>query len=539
MIAPLLRFAFSILVFVTSVSAAVWQWSVQDGDTRVYLWIPEDCQQVRGVVFANHNMIEQGILEHPTMRKTLAKLGFAEVWAVPYFDATFDFNKGAGEHFEKVMAALANESGYQELRYAPVVPLGHSACATFPWNFAAWNPGRTLAVISIHGDAPQTTLTGNGAPRINWENHNMDGVPGLMLMGEYEWNDARLAPAFDFIEKHPKTPLAFLADAGRGHFDYSDHTVAYLAQFIEKAAALRLPADVSPNQLVALKPIDPTSGWRMDRWHRDLPFTTPSSPYEHYTGDPKSAFWIFDEEMAKIAEDIYASQRGKKPQLLSVTDGQTPSEKGCGEPVTPKFLPGEDGISFRLKTAFLDVVPENNGKATFWTKLPPGSQLGHASGPIILSRIVGPFVQTGPDTFSLHFGRAEYTANRRNNDLWIVASQPGDAQYKSVVQQLMVQASPNKVGTPQKITFPSISNQNAGIKSLQLKAFSDAGMPVSYYVREGPVEVDGDTLKFTPIPPHSKFPIRVTIVAWQWGRSQEPMIQTAQPVEQSFFLTQP
>src|SRR5712671_1103777 len=108
--------------------AAEWQWSIADGDTRVYLWIPTTCERVRGIVFANHNMIEQGILEHPTMREALSKLGFAEAWAVPYFDATFDFTKGAGEHFEKVIGALAEESGYQELRFAPVVPLGHSAC---------------------------------------------------------------------------------------------------------------------------------------------------------------------------------------------------------------------------------------------------------------------------------------------------------------------------------------------------------------------------------------------------------------------------
>ena len=34
--------------------------------------------------------------------------------------------------------------------------------ATFPWNFAAWNPERTLAIISYHGDAPRTNLTGYG-----------------------------------------------------------------------------------------------------------------------------------------------------------------------------------------------------------------------------------------------------------------------------------------------------------------------------------------------------------------------------------------
>ena len=112
--------------------AAVWQWSVPDGEARAYLWIPDECERVRGLVVANHNMVEQGMLEHPAMRQTLGRLGFAEMWVVPYLDATFDFNTGAGEHFDRVVAALAEKSGYDELRRAPVVPLGHSACATFP-----------------------------------------------------------------------------------------------------------------------------------------------------------------------------------------------------------------------------------------------------------------------------------------------------------------------------------------------------------------------------------------------------------------------
>src|SRR5579862_5298321 len=393
----------ALALFLTKVSicsAAVWQWSVPDGETRAYLWIPPSCQRVRAVMVASHNMIEQGIMEHATMRKTLGELGIAEVWVVPYLDIPFDFNKGAGEHFERIINALAEESGYTELKFAPVVPLGHSACATYPWNFAAWNPSRTLAVLSVHGDAPQTNLTGYGRANADWGDRNIDGVPGLMVMSEYEWSESRLTPAFTFLEKHPGTPLAFLGDAGNCHFNYSDELVSFLAMFVRKAAEARLPADAPLDKPVVLKPIDPKEGWRIDRWRKDQPPVAPAAPFAQYTGDPKQAFWCFDKEMADATEAYYAAARGKKPQLISVTDGESPVEKGCGEPVTPRFIPLEDGVSFRLKTAFLDVVPANNGKATFWTGLAPGAPLGHASGPILLSRIVGPCIQTASDTFA-------------------------------------------------------------------------------------------------------------------------------------------
>lgn len=522
-----------VLTFTASAFANTeWQWSIPDGEARAYLWIPSHCERVRGVVFANHNMVEQGILEHSVMRDTLTKLGFAEIWVVPYHDATFDFNRGAGEHFNRVISDLADKSGYDELRTAPIVPLGHSACATFPWNFAAWNPARTLALISYQGDAPRTTLTGNGKPRIDWGDRTIDGIPSLMVMGQYEWWEKRIEPAFDFQVAHPRTPIAFLANAGRGHFDCADHTVAFLARFIEKAAAARLPLDGS----TALRPVDPTHGWRLDRWHADSPPSAPAAPYADYTGDPRTAFWCFDEEMTRATEAIYEGQRGKSPQLLSVTDGQMPVEKGNGEPVHPRFLPEADGITFHLQTTFLDTVPANNEKATFWAGQPAGTPLGHATGPITFSRIVGPFAQLGPDTFQLRFGRAEYTANRRNHDLWLLAAHPGDARHRSIVQAAMIHAEPNTGGRPQTITFPAISDQPAGIETLKLTATSDAGLPVSYYVREGPVEVDGDTLRFTPLPPRARLPLEVTVVAWQFGRSAAPKINTAERVERTFRL---
>ena len=531
----------SLLLLLSSTGrAAEWQWSVPDGSSRAYLWVPPDCPRVRAVVVSNHNMIEQGILEHPAMRKTLAKLGIAEVWVVPFLDIPFDFNKGAGEHFEYLMNALADESGYAELKFVPAVPLGHSACASYPWNFAACNPGRTLAVVSVHGDAPQTDKAGFGRVNVDWGARNIDGVPGLMVMGEYEWWEDRLTPAFRCFEKHPETPLAFLADAGHGHFDYSDQLVGFLAMFIRKAAEARLPAEAPLDKPVALKPVAPENGWRIDRWHKDQPPAAPAAPYAEYKGDPKQAFWCFDKEMADTTEAYYAVVRGKKPQLLSVTSGDMPLEKGCGEPVAPPFIPAQDGVTFRVNGNFLDVVPENNTKATFWTGLPAGSPLGHAAGPIKLSRTVGPFVQTGPDTFAYRPGRAEYSGSRRTQDMWIVASHPGDEYYKSMVQQAVLWAPPNKAGKAQSITFPEIPDQAAGgAGSLELEAASDARLPVSFYVREGPAEIAGHTLKFTAIPPRARYPVKVTVVAWQFGRSTEPKIQTAASVERTFLIRAP
>ncbi len=531
---------------VLQASCAEWQWSVPMGHGRAFLWIPPNCKQVRAVVVAQNNMIEQGILEHPLMRKILADENMGEVFIAPPFDFVFQFDNGAGESFNDMMNRLAEISGYSELKFAPVVPLGHSACASYPWNFAAWNPGRTLAVLSIHGDAPLTPLTGSGRPNPDWGHRDIDGVPGLMVMAEYEWGDDqhgvdRLTPALEFRKKHPKTPLAMLAEPGEGHFNYSDQLVKFLAMFIHKAAEQRLPANMQLDQPPILISIEPTNGWLVQRWYLNQPRTVKPAPYSNYKGNPKEASWAFDKQMALATQDYMADQIGKRPQLLSITTDDMPLAQGCGEPVNLPFLPMADGVTFRLKTSFMNFVPgdaTHDQNAARWAYLPAASPLGHATdgGPIVLHKIVGPVVQIGPDTFRLNLNRINSTQDRRDFDIWVWASQPGDAEYKSMVQQAVIHVPTDTEGVEQHITFPPIPNQKAETKSLQMHATTDTGLKVYYYVREGPAEVEGDTLKFTPIPPRAKFPVKVTIVAWQYGRSVEPQLKTAEPVEETFDI---
>jgi hypothetical protein len=526
---------------------SVWQWSVPMGKGRAFLWVPPNCKQLRAVVVAQNNMIEQGILEHADFRRALATEGIGEVFIAPIADLVFEFDKGAGGRFDDLMNRLAAVSGYTELKFAPIVPLGHSACASFPWNFAAWNPGRTLAVLSVHGDAPQTNFPGSGRPNPDWGARDIDGVPGLMVMGEYEWGDDehgvdRLSPALAFRQKHPKTPLAMLAEPGSGHFNYSDQLVRFLAMFVRKAAAERLPAEMPLDQPPVLKPVDPTKGWLVQRWHLNRPRTVAPAPWAAYQGDPKEAFWAFDEETARAIQDYQADQPGKQPQLLSITAGDQPPAEGCGEPVEPPFLPDADGVTFHLKTAFLDTVPgdaTHNGNAARWAYRPAGSSLGHATGggPITLRKIVGPAIQTDANTFQFAMNRINSTDDRRNFDIWVWASHPGDAKFKSIVQQAEIHVPQNIAGAEQHLTFPAIPDQPAGTKSVNLAATSDAGAKVRYYVLAGPAEVDGDVLKFTPIPPRAKFPVKVTVVAWQRGLSGEKKIRAAEPVAREFNLT--
>jgi len=539
---------FATLIGTACVRAAEYQWSAPIEATapdpgrqpRAFLWIPPTCERVRAVVLGQHNMLEEGIFESSIFRRAMADLGFAIVWVSPSFDARFRFDQPGGERVEALMRRLAQESGYTEIAYAPIVPIGHSAHATYPWNFGAWNAERTLAILSIKGDAPQTNRTGYGGPNADWGDRRIDGVPGLMVMGEYEWLQDRLDPALAFRRKYPGTPLSLLADAGHGHFDAAAPLISYLALFLRKAAFYRLPADAPLDGPVQLRPVDPRQGWLVDQWRKGQPPQAAAAPYGDYQGDRGEAFWCFDEEIA-LATEGFCDQRGRLPQLLCFEQEGSVIEQipETHQQVMLRFLPADDGLTFPLRGGFIDTVPEGN--PAWWTGLPAGSLIDHAiaAGPVQVSRVAGPVARTAPDTWAVRFHRGSDVTNtaKAGEQLWFIATHEGDGRHKSAVQQAMMPVPMrNKEGADQRITFPEIPDQTNSMPILKLEATSDAGVPVSYYVREGPAEVEGDTLMFTAIPPRANYPIRVTVVAWQYGRSVEPRLKSSEPVVRTFRI---
>ena len=545
----------SLLLRAALASAAVdsvYQWAVpvapaSDQGTRplarAYLWIPEKCTRVRAVVIGQHNMLEEDILDHPAFRGAMADLGIAIVWVSPSMDhlvASHDSIK----RFNTMLSDLANVSGYDELATAPVIPIGHSAHATFPWNFAAWAPDRTLCILSVHGDAPETPLAGFGPQHIHFPDGALDGVPGLMVMGEYEWIDARWAPATVYRTAHLKSPIALLAEPGEGHFAACDDLVNFCAMFIRKCVEQRLPADTTtaPTTEPTLKPIDPAAGWLVQRWKPGIGRTIPPAPFASYGGDAVDAFWAIDQEMAQTIQNYHADMVGKLPELLGfIQDGKLLPATPTHPMYTLKFEPQSDGESFELQTTFLDAVPsmgpdhQGPGKnnLTRWTGLPAGSPLGHANGPILVQRIEGPVQQTGPNTFRLQF----YRGSAFDKPVaWFDARQAGDEKVKSAVQQAVMNIPKNTAGPDQTIAFATILDQTPDAPPIQLVASSSAGLPVHFFVREGPATIDGDTVKLQPLPPRAKLPIKITLVAWQWGRSADPKVKSAEPVEASFSI---
>jgi len=546
----MIRLFFACLLLATlapaSGHAADWQWSIEmkgrtptapAGMSRAFLWIPPDAPVVRAVIVAQQSVAAKTLLEHPRLRATLRELGFAVVLFSPSFDLEYQIRPDTNTPVEDVLHDLALESGYSELAYAPVIPFGHAAAAAFPWNFARRHPAHTLAVISISGQWPY----GDNVPTPETIDPALNGIPGLVMLGEYEWANERAATGLAQRAVHPGIPLTFVGEAAGGHFETSYDKIGYIALYLRKAAEHRLPPESGRRHEspVTLRYIDPLAGgWLVDRWRGDEPARVPAAPLEEYA-EPDEAFWCFDAEHAVATEKYRRRERGKRAALLGfLQDGAiVPQIPGDHAQVVIPFRPHADGLSFELGATFLNRVPQ--GRPERWTGLPAGAALARPEqgGPIMIETVSGPVVKRGEGNFAVEFDRHSPAGAFGSDEIWLVATHPGDAGHKASVQQAVIRLPiRNEAGAPQRIAFPAIPDQRRGARSLRLGATSDAATKVGYYVREGPAEILGDTLTFTAIPTRARLPIRVTVVAWQYGRTSEPRLQSATPVERTFLI---
>ena len=375
---------------------------------NAFLWIPDGCEHVNFAVLAQQNMTEEALLRSSRFRKKMTELGGALIWVAPWFSQNWNPTTGCQQTFEEMMVGLAGQSGHEEMATVPIVPFGHSAQATFPWNFAAWNPDRTLCIISFHGDAPRTNLCGYGTANVEWgRTRNIDGIPGLMIEGEYEWWQARVRPALAFQMMYPKACISLLCDAGSGHFDLCDATIDYIGLFIQK---------VWEQRGTSLRRLNPSDGWRFgcpvgsDKEGEPItafPKESPA-PWTAYTGDPHTAFWYIDEEMARLTAARYAEIDSKEGQASDIRK------------LDLKHL--NVGDTIKLDTLLASATPLH-------------SREGLGVG---LFYICGPLRQVGADTFEIIPYDCGMDNPKRSHSAWIVAVREGDSTHKRMVQPIQI-----------------------------------------------------------------------------------------------------
>lgn len=528
-------------LFQLPASAGIWQWSVavrteknDKPNSQAYLWVPEHCGRIKAFIFAQNNMEELSILENKAFRAQLAKMDIAEVWVSPAYNLSFDFSRGAGKTFDAIMFDLAGASGYKDLATAPFIGLGHSAAANAPYNMAVWKPERALAALSISGQWPYFRDP-KFAPDI-WGDKNLDFIPCLETMGEYEAADSWSSEGLRERETHPYLPLSMLACPGEGHFAATQDKIDFLAFYIKKVMRYRLRKKGGHPVLI---PIDPTkSGWLVEKWGRHNPPSVQPAPVKYYKGNKADAFWFFDRETALRVISFQEKYQGLQVPLVGyLNNGNFIKQSPSHQQVDLKFQSLSDGITFKVYAAFYDTVPGGSPRPAMWSEKNAGDKVKHPERPnITINKITGPVIRLDENTFQIS-PRAGFFPDPHSYEGWFAAVSSSDQYFKPAVQQSLMRIPPiNKAGIPQHIDLRPIADVRRGTVSIPLSTSSDAGLPVGFYIAEGPAEVRNGSVFLTTIPPRAKYPVKVTVVAWQYGHSGEPKIQTAEPVTRTFWI---
>jgi hypothetical protein len=517
-----------------SVARAVeWQWAVevpvaQGKPIHAWMWIPPQCERVRGLFLGEQIILEDYVMSNATIRQAATDTCLAMV--LLNRGAVGEFEYGPHLSAEKrddlklqaVLDALAAESGYGEVATAPLLPIGHSGGSILGWHMAYWRPEHTIAWIGLHAAADH-------APA--WDpKASVDGVPLLAISGEYE----SVGDPENAIDKHwrwlrggllnhraedKNAQMSELVDPGGGHFSFNPPMADYVALFIRSAMAARVD-DATPGKL---RVVPKEAGWLTDNTPLAVESEHAPAPYARYTGDPTLAFWHLNKELA-LANDAYRrGDRAKRDQRVTCLQDGQPLRAVWLEDV--QFAPDADGVTVQFAGGFLDKTPDTAAGA--------GKPLGHAPGEVQFKRIGGWFgggEQVGPNAFRLRNGHLGVTDN-----LFVLAFHPGDATYAYAEQACEVKfPKMSTVGSAQTIQFAAIADRSSGVGEVKLEASASSGLPVDFYVEQGPAELVGSTLKLTALPPQAKFPVKVVVVAYQRGNAT---VQSAPVVERTFLLT--
>ena len=399
-------------------------WDYQSGEPGqcACLRLPRGHKVVKAILYCHQNMTEEMLFRSRRFCSQMDSLGVAMAF-IQRGSQNWDVNvknesgQTCQERFLQIVSQFASGTEHPELASCPIIPFGHSAQATFPWNFAAWNPERTLCIISYHGDAPRTNLCGYGGANVEWgRTRNIDRIPALMVEGEYEWWEARVNPALAFRMHYPDSRISFLCDAGRGHFDLCQETMDYIALFIGKALHYK-PVSTVPDGS-EINPFVPQAadGVYYSRWYED----------GHESADPHDQFWYFDEEMVRLTKARYDEHKGKRMQYVSaMMDGKLLTYNKQNH---VKINVSCSGDSFTLDPVFVNADRDALSDS-------------HADVRPRIVLVSGPAIQVGDNTFRIdpyYFGKDH---KRMWTGVTLTVEADGDAGYKPAQQEINIQVN--------------------------------------------------------------------------------------------------
>jgi len=488
---------------------------------RSYLWIPEHCKRLRGLLIFAENVPEGLIAGDAAIRKVCADNDLGIYYSVMSF-CRYELNVKAKDTEEQTamllqanLSKLADLSGYSEVATVPWLPIGESMSLLMVGALTNAKPERCMAAIysndvgwGKHPEVPVLAYQGTSSEWTQRSGHH------------YDWNDCDIKTWWKWNsnykrvcgerQKNPKRPLSMVQYPG-GHFNCTAEIIRYYALYIDAVAKARLSDDGSPR----LKPVDPDDGYlaRLPVYQEEGDLSIDSARGTKDISRP----WFFSHTLAAEAQRIARIDWNAQTQVPMVEAG----EHCLVHPWAHNDVTEVDVASdseFSLKPVLLEKIPDGF--------LHAGEPLAKSVHQPTLRWLRGMVVPLGGNRFRIELDR-NYRNAEFNQPPILAASVEGDERVRYSIQPIMIRLIENTHGTLQTIQFEKIADVPAGTPSVPLRATASSGLPVRFYVDAGPAIVEDNRLKFTRLPPKTKFPAEVTVVAWQWGTGSPPLFSRA------------
>lgn len=481
-----------------------------------YLWIPENCSKVRGLVIMCTNVPEHMLVGHPAIRRACEDNSLGLVWFVPSFWNFSGISKGLEKtqvgFLQQMLDGLAKVSGYDEVATVPWLPMGESGHLLMVTGVVDQRPEHCIAAVCIKNPQYLKDRT----------------VPMLWTLGTaQEWGQTKgdirnanhsIAGSYTSWSRGRGTwPLSLAIESGTGHFYCTDQMAQLFGKYIDSACKARLSDDGSPT----LKPLDLEKGVLA---HLPMPGYEDQQviPYAQAAPADRGKPWFFDEATARQAQVVSQANWNAACQLPSLANGVNCTIDPFSFNSVTAINVTTDG-EFSMTPVLLDKIPKGF--------VGEGEKLEQSPGRPIVEWICGTVAPSGNGKFRVALDRTW-----KSCACYMVVRKEASENVRCGVQPIAVRLTENKEGAPQVLTFGKIPDVRVGTPSIPLVATSSARLPVEFYVVAGPAIVQQGRLVFTKIPPRTRFPVSVTVAAWQWGKCKAPKVQMAGPVMQTFQI---
>ena len=268
-----------------------YQYFVENDDYAAFMWVPESAEHLNGLMVAKSNLIEGRLLESVAVREVLAKYNIGVVYlharsttdkpsnsniigdfvyigdeALEKYKSansyTYSGPANAGSILDEALARLAAVSGFDELTYAPLIGVGHSAGMGLGRALGSWDPSRAIAQICLKGGTsliiPGVTRDGVG------DNYEVQpGVPTYLAAGQFtehasydnpagkdNYIDGEIGNLKNIRAKGADRLVTMSVDWESGHYDWSENSNEAVANYLDSVIPLRLGAQAESREQI-------------------------------------------------------------------------------------------------------------------------------------------------------------------------------------------------------------------------------------------------------------------------------------------------